>query len=586
MKSSIDASIPPTYDFYMHVNNGWLKVNAPAAQELGGPFRDARMLAERRLDAVIAAEPPGGSLRTLYESYLAAGGDIRSAFTARALDTEFAACKHIGRGERMGSELAALQRAGVVAALELTITYARDAAMWLPKIKLSTHWRVDHETPIQLLTAQCGISEDELVTAKEFEAALSATIAHPGDRVDDESPHLTTLPASALPTLCPEFPWSDWLSGLGVSDERQRVVVAEPGAVAEVAEFFAHADVVSIASWLRVRVVSARWRVLSVGAGRDGARRVAEYYFSDRLARQYAAQFASPLALADAVDTGAELKMSLNALIAESQWCSPVGRAKAIARVADIAISVSAADPVAPLDDTSLRRDDVLGNLRKASELLWRGELARLGRGRETEIVSSETYSANGWYDQSMNRLRIGLGLLEPPFIEPGRSDAQFFGTLGVIIAHEIAHCLDLSTWDMWSDSDRDALRSRAERLIEQCTSGVFDPQAHRRIGLRPDSVLNETICDSVGLAVAEHALRCRSGERPTYSAMREFFVAWAWTMRATPAHECPDDASHAPARERCNWALRNNFAYHWAFGTAPGDPMWLTPESRVTWWG
>lgn len=41
----------------------------------------------------------------------------------------------------------------------------------------------------------------------------------------------------------------------------------------------------------------------------------------------------------------------------------------------------------------------------------------------------------------------------------------------------------------------------------------------------------------------------------------------------------------HSPNEFRCNQVVKNLDAFHEAFGTREGDPMWLAPEERVTIW-
>ncbi len=41
----------------------------------------------------------------------------------------------------------------------------------------------------------------------------------------------------------------------------------------------------------------------------------------------------------------------------------------------------------------------------------------------------------------------------------------------------------------------------------------------------------------------------------------------------------------HSPAEFRCNGVVRNIDAFHEAFGTAPGDALWLDPAERVSIW-
>ena len=42
---------------------------------------------------------------------------------------------------------------------------------------------------------------------------------------------------------------------------------------------------------------------------------------------------------------------------------------------------------------------------------------------------------------------------------------------------------------------------------------------------------------------------------------------------------------THSPMPQRINVVLRNIDEFHEAFGTKPGDPMWLDPAQRVKIW-
>jgi predicted metalloendopeptidase len=41
----------------------------------------------------------------------------------------------------------------------------------------------------------------------------------------------------------------------------------------------------------------------------------------------------------------------------------------------------------------------------------------------------------------------------------------------------------------------------------------------------------------------------------------------------------------HSPPEFRCNGTVRNVDEFHEAFGTGPGDELWMDPDSRVRIW-
>ncbi|WP_006246336.1 M13-type metalloendopeptidase [Mycolicibacterium tusciae] len=600
MSASIDPTTAPIEDFYTHVNGGWLANHTTDSNGLEGPFRRARSLAELRLDALVNTEPSESPVRLLRDSYLAAGDHPSLLVTTEALGPELDACQRISRSERPGEALATLQRLGIPSPIELTVSYSPRSGAWTPKVKVR---EPSHRNPLEKLRAavrQSGLTEIECERAEEFDSGLACTIVNALRDSGRHAPLARTTPTALLPAEYPGFPWAEWLMTLGVPDTCQEVVVAEPIVVRAVACFMAGRDLAELASWLRVRVVGARSAALSAG-GTVGARQLIERAFSPNLAHRYSAKFGSGRAIAEANLMAARLKDVLRDLIAMSRWCTTQGRRYATDRVTEMTVGIGSFTYDSTGYDIPLSSNDLLGNLRAVSEMNWRRELSRIGFGRDTVLTLSEPYSANGLYDHPTNRLSLGLGLLEPPFFDIRWSDARKYASLGVVIGHEIAHGIDLATWSSssssgavaWAEADLTVLRSKAQRLIAQCSKKIYEPSSIRAAEIAPYHVLNETICDSIGLAVAEHAFRREFAHRSQgdisasgCAAMQEFFVAWAWTMRATTDFVTSTGDSHPPARERCNWALRNNNGFHAAFRTKTGDPMWLGPRQRVTWWG
>ena len=69
----------------------------------------------------------------------------------------------------------------------------------------------------------------------------------------------------------------------------------------------------------------------------------------------------------------------------------------------------------------------------------------------------------------------------------------------------------------------------------------------------------------------------------------RAFFASWAecWRQLSRPETTITRITSdpHSPNEFRCNQVVRNLDAFHEAYGTRPGDGMWLDPAERVTIW-
>ena len=72
-------------------------------------------------------------------------------------------------------------------------------------------------------------------------------------------------------------------------------------------------------------------------------------------------------------------------------------------------------------------------------------------------------------------------------------------------------------------------------------------------------------------------------------SAAERFFLSWAavWAEKRRPeeALRLLSIDPHSPNEFRCNQIARNLDVFHAAFGTRPGDGLWLDPDQRVTVW-
>ena len=160
-------------------------------------------------------------------------------------------------------------------------------------------------------------------------------------------------------------------------------------------------------------------------------------------------------------------------------------------------------------------------------------------------------------------------------------------GVQGLLEGPEAA---DLEDW--WTEEDRAAFTERTSRLVAQYNAlSPAEAPDHRVNG---EFTLGENIGDLGGLGIAHRALEIwrDEGDGASLDAAagdREFFTAWAtvWRQLTRPEAMVTRIASdpHSPNEFRCNQVVKNLDAFHEAFGTREGDPMWLAPEERVTIW-
>jgi predicted metalloendopeptidase len=207
--------------------------------------------------------------------------------------------------------------------------------------------------------------------------------------------------------------------------------------------------------------------------------------------------------------------------------------------------------------------------------------------------------TVNAYYQKSRNEIVFPAAILQPPFFDPTVDDAANYGAIGAVIGHEISHGFDdqgskfdgdglLHSW--WTEQDRSAFDALGARLVQQF--GRYEPIPDHKVNGR--LTLGENIADLSGLQIAFKAYRhSLAGQvAPVIDGLsgdQRFFLAWAqaWRGKTREARqlELLTVDPHSPRRFRANGAAVNHDAFHAAFGTKPGDAMYVAPEDRIRIW-
>ncbi|MGO1530936.1 MAG: M13 family metallopeptidase [Micrococcaceae bacterium] len=284
--------------------------------------------------------------------------------------------------------------------------------------------------------------------------------------------------------------------------------------------------------------------------------------------------------------------------ISSLEWMSEDTRQRALEKLS--LFNPMVGYPVKWIDYSSLVVDprDLMASVFAASEFAFERDLAKIETGPDPEEWHMSPQTVNAYYSPLENAIVFPAAILQPPFFDPEASAAQNFGGIGAVIGHEIGHGFDdqgsqyagdgtLRDW--WTADDREAFSARTAQLVEQYAA--LTPDVAPEHPVNGELTLGENIGDLGGLGIAHQALAIHQEEhqQSDADADREFFTSWAtvWrqlTRRETMITRIASDP-HSPNEFRCNQVVKNLDAFHAAFGTEPGDPMWLEPEQRVTIW-
>jgi len=280
-------------------------------------------------------------------------------------------------------------------------------------------------------------------------------------------------------------------------------------------------------------------------------------------------------------------------------WMSPATKQEAQAKLAKFTPKIGYPTQWRDYSTLQIKRDDLVGNVMRASAFEADRHLAKLGQPVDRSEWFMTPQTINAYYNPELNEIVFPAAILQPPFFDASADDAANYGAIGAVIGHEISHGFDdagsqydgdgnLRDW--WSAEDRARFAEKTQVLVAQY--GAFSPVKGYRID--GQLTLGENIADVSGLAVAHQAYRLSLAgkDAPVIDGLAgdvRFFYGWAQAWRgksreATLVQQLKSDP-HSPEEFRTNGSVRNQTSFFDTFSVKPGDGLWLAPSERVKIW-
>jgi putative endopeptidase len=285
--------------------------------------------------------------------------------------------------------------------------------------------------------------------------------------------------------------------------------------------------------------------------------------------------------------------------IETNSWMSPRARAEALAKVDACKARVGYPAVWRDYAGVDIRAGDALGNRNRARRHEWLRLAALSGAQVNRNLWTMSPLEPNAYYDPMLNEINLPAGILQPPFFDAAAGDAENYGGIGALIAHEISHAFDTTgsqfdskgvQRDWWSPADHAAFTAFGKRLASRFDAYEALPGAH----VNGKLTLPENIADLMGLQLAYRAYRntlagTAAAPADVRAGEQRFFLAyarqWAVKRRAERVRQLLATDPHAPAEFRANSPAMNLDGFHDAFGTHPGDGMYLPATERLQAW-
>ena len=465
-----------------------------------------------------------------------------------------------------------------------------------------------------------GGMADAAARAKEimaFETA-AAKVQWPIEKRRDVDAAYNPRTKKQLLAFAPGFPWQAFLEASSVG-ARQDLVLSEITAVHDLSELFKSTPLPTLKAYLTFHYLSDHApylpkrfddaRFAFYGQTLRGQPQQRERWkravdevnggLGELVGQLYVARYFPPESKAKMQELVANLRAALSERIDSLEWMTPETKSRAHEKLATFTPKIGYPDQWKDYSALQIRRDDLIGNGRRAAEWRWQYQVARLDKPVDRQEWQMTPQTINAYYNPLNNEIVFPAAILQPPFFDPNADAAVNYGGIGAVIGHEIGHGFDdqgrkfgpdggLKDW--WTQQDADVFKGRVTRLVNQFSAFEALPGLH----VNGANTIGENIGDLGGLNMAYHAyhLSLKGKPAPVIDGLtgdQRFFLSWAQVWRTKirdgQLREYVMSDVHSPPYFRVNGTLPNINEWYDAFNVHPGDKLYIKPEDRVSIW-
>jgi predicted metalloendopeptidase len=639
--SAGNPAVKPGDDFFSYASGKWYNTfQIPADRSSFGAFNELDELSKQRvreiIEAAAATHAPEGTPAQKIGDYYAAYMD-QAAIEANGLAPAQQDLKRIATA-RTKTDIAKLFGSPGFASLfdldlppdlknpdrySVVISQSRlglpDRDYYLkddPKLK---EIREKYVAYIGQMLTLAGVADPAAKAADIM--AFETAVAHaqwPYEKRRDVDATYNPRTKQQLLEYAPGFAWQTFLDASSVGG-RQELVLSELTAIRDLAELFKHISLPTLKAYLTFHYLSDHAAYLPkrfdearfafYGQTLRGQPQQRERWkravdevdqaLGEQVGQLYVARYFPPESKAKMQELVANLRAALSDRIDALDWMSPETKSRAHEKLATFTPKIGYPDVWKDYSSLTVRRDDLIGNVRRAAEWHWQYQVARLDKPVDRAEWQMTPQTINAYYNPLNNEIVFPAAILQPPFFDPNADDAVNYGAIGAVIGHEIGHGFDDqgrkfgpdgSLKDWWTPHDADVFKERVSKLIAQYSSFEALPG----LKVKGENTIGENIGDLGGLNMAYHAYQLSLHGKPApvidgLTGDQRFFLSWAQVWRAKyrdgALREQVMSDPHSPALFRVNGPLPNMDAWYTAFGVKPGDKLYIKPEDRVSIW-
>lgn len=293
------------------------------------------------------------------------------------------------------------------------------------------------------------------------------------------------------------------------------------------------------------------------------------------------------------------LRKALALHIDRLSWMSETTKTKAKDKLASLSVKIGFPDKWKDYSGISVNPEkSYLENVLEASRWYSRDNYKKLNQPVDKSEWHMTPQTVNAYYSPVKNEICFPAGILQPPYFDITADDAQNYGSIGVVIGHEMTHGFDDSGRkydkngnldDWWTPEDSDNFNKLADDLAAQFDEIEVAPgvKANGRF------TLGENIADQGGIRIALTAYLNSDTDIHSdidgFNPLKRFFISYAntWASNIRPEEILVRTKTdpHSLEINRVNATLRNIDAFLETFNVKEGDQMFQPVDKRVIIW-
>jgi putative endopeptidase len=423
---------------------------------------------------------------------------------------------------------------------------------------------------------------------------------------------------AAFTKLAPSMDWDGYFASAKIS--RADLNVAEPNFMKEVDRQLRQTPLADWKTYLTWQLLNAKADVLSQpfvnenfafqGKYLSGAteikprwKRCAEstdQLLGEALGKKYVEKYFPPAAKARAQEMVTNIIAAMHDTIEGLTWMGPETKKKALEKLSTLNPKIGYPDKWKDYSSISLSRDSFWNN--QAAAARWSvidDDWNLIGKRTDRNRWGMTPPTSNAYYNSSLNEIVFPAGILQPPAFDVSAVDAANYGSIGVVIGHEISHGFDdqgskfdaqgrLKDW--WTPEDKKRFEEKTACVARQFDGYFIEPNIHHNGKL----VLGESIGDLAGAKIAYLAFKKAQEQHPAptldgLTPSQQFFIAWGqWRgdeIRPETQRTMVQGDPHPIAKYRVIGPLSNLPAFAEAFGCKKDSAMVRPPGERCEVW-